>query len=770
MQRTLLACVSAALLSVVGDVKASEGQGGRVIPSISSVSSQQAVLDTYCVTCHNEKLRTAGLLLDKADAGHPADNPAIWEKVLRKLRTREMPPPRMPRPDDVTTDSLANYLETALDQAAKTRPNPGRPGVYRLNRSQYGNAIRDLFALDVDSASLLPADDSGYGFDNIGDVLTLSPMLLEKYLSAAANISRMAIGDPSLSPTSADYQIPPDTVQTERETADLPIGSRGGIAIRHYFPLDAEYVIKIRLQRGKDATTIVGISEQRQLDIRLDGSRLKLFTVGGENNFDDSLEVRVAVRAGTHLVAATFLKDTVKPEGILDTTTNQAFFEGVGSVSIAGPYAMKGPGDTPSRRKIFVCRPSVPQDEEACATKIITTLARRAYRRPVGAEEIPTLLMPYKTSRNNGSFEEGIRMALQRILVSPNFLFRVETDPPRVASGAAYRISDIELASRLSLFLWSSIPDDELLGVAERGKLKDPAVLERQVKRMMADARSNTLVSNFINQWLYLRNMETVLPDPAAFPGFDENLRVALARETDLFFQSMLLEDRSILDLLRADYSFLNERLARHYGITGIHGSEFRRVSLTDESRKGLLGKGSVLMVTSYPNRTSPTLRGKWLLENLLGSPPPPPPPNVPSLKEDQNVRGFTMRQRMELHQSNPACSSCHSRMDPLGYALENFDGLGRWRGNVDSLGILPDGTKVDGPVGLRNVLLGKKDQFVITVTERLLTYALARGTEPFDMPAIRKIVRSAASNDYRWSSLIMAVVNSVPFQMRRAR
>ncbi len=770
MQRTLLACMSAALLSVVGDVKASEGQGGRVTPSISSVSSQQAVLDKYCVTCHNEKLRTAGLLLDKADAGHPADNPAIWEKVLRKLRTREMPPPRMPRPDDVTTDSLANYVETALDSAAETRPNPGRPGVYRLNRSQYGNAIRDLFALDVDSASLLPADDSGYGFDNIGDVLTLSPVLLEKYLSAAANISRMAIGDPSLSPTSADYQIPPDTVQTERETADLPIGSRGGIAIRHYFPLDAEYVIKIRLQRGKDATTIVGISEQRQLDIRLDGSRLKLFTVGGENDFDDSLEVRVAVRAGTRLVAATFLKDTVKPEGILDTTTNQAFFEGVGSVSIAGPYAIKGPGDTPSRRKIFICRPSVPQDEEACATKIITTLARRAYRRPVSAEEIPTLLMPYKTSRNHGSFEEGIRMALQRILVSPNFLFRVETDPPRVASGAAYRISDIELASRLSLFLWSSIPDDELLGVAERGKLKDPAVLERQVKRMMADARSNTLVSNFINQWLYLRNMETVLPDPAAFPGFDENLRVALARETDLFFQSMLLEDRSILDLLRADYSFLNERLARHYGITGIHGSEFRRVSLTDEARKGLLGKGSVLMVTSYPNRTSPTLRGKWLLENLLGSPPPPPPPNVPSLKEDQNVRGLTMRQRMELHQSNPACSSCHSRMDPLGYALENFDGLGRWRGNVDSLGIPPDGTKVDGPVGLRNVLLGKKDQFVITVTERLLTYALARGTEPFDMPAIRKIVRSAASNDYRWSSLIMDVVNSVPFQMRRAR
>jgi uncharacterized protein DUF1592/uncharacterized protein DUF1588/uncharacterized protein DUF1585/uncharacterized protein DUF1595 len=466
------------------------------------------------------------------------------------------------------------------------------------------------------------------------------------------------------------------------------------------------------------------------------------------------------------------LKDTVKPEGISETT-NQAFFEGVGNVSIAGPYNTKGPGDTPSRRKIFICRPSGPQDDEACATKVITTVARRAYRRPIHADEIPTLLMPYKAARanrSNGGFEDGIRMAIQRILVSPNFLFRVESDPSGVASGTAFRVSDIELASRLSLFLWSSIPDDELLLVAERGKLKEPAVLEQQVKRMLANPRATTLVSDFVNQWLYLRNMETVLPDPAAFPGFDENLRNALAKETDLFFQSMLREDRSILDMLNADYSFLNERLAQHYGISGVHGSEFRRVSLADEARKGLLGKGSILTVTSYPNRTSPTLRGKWLLENLLGSPPPPPPPNVPSLKEDQDIRGLTMRQRMELHQSNTACSSCHARMDPLGYALENFDGLGRWRQNIDALGILPDGTKVDGPVGLRNVLLSKKDQFVMTVTERLLTYALARGVEPSDMPAIRKIIRNAASNDYRWSSLILGVIDSVPFQMRRAR
>ena len=753
---------SVCVLLSVANLQAAGRQGAAVSP--------QEVVTKYCVTCHNEKLRTAGLLLDKADIGHPANDLALWEKVIRKLRTREMPPPKMPRPDDVTYDSLAAYLENTLDQAAAARPNPGRPSVYRLNRPQYGNAIHDLFSLDVDTASLLPADDSGYGFDNIGDVLTVSPVLLEKYLSAAASISRLAVGDPSISPTSADYEIRPDTVQTERETIDLPIGSRGGISIRHYFPLDAEYAIKVRLQRGKDGTTIVGGGELRQLDVRLDGTRLKLFTLGGENASDDGLEVRAPVKAGPHLVAATFLKDTVKPEGILDTAINQAFFEGVGTVSVAGPFAAKGPGDTPSRRKVFICRPSAPQDEQACATKIITNVARRAYRRPINSDEIPALLAPYKASRKNASFEEGIRLALQRILVSPYFLFRVESDPAGIASGAAYRVSDIELASRLSLFLWSTIPDDELLNVAQRGKLKEPAVLEQQVKRMLADSRANTLVSNFINQWLYLRNMESVLPDPAAFPGFDENLRDALAKETDLFFQSMLREDRSVLDLLRADYSFLNERLARHYGIPGIQGSEFRRVPLTDEARKGILGKGSILTVTSYPNRTSPTLRGKWLLENLLGSPPPPPPPNVPSLREEQDVRGLTMRQRMELHQSNPACTSCHSRMDPLGYALEHFDGLGRSRDNIDSLGILPDGTKVDGPVGLRNVLLSKKDQFVLTVTERLLTYALARGVEPFDMPAIRKIVRNAAANDYRWSSLIMGVVNSVPFQMRRAR
>jgi hypothetical protein len=773
----MVVLVSIAVLLSGVFLVARDGQQSSSSASTSSPSRPRATLDTFCVTCHNTRLSTAGLRLDSADVGRPGENPAVWEKVLRKLRAREMPPPGLPRPDNATYDSLAHYLETALDRAAAASPNPGRPAAYRLNRFQYANAVRDLLELEIEAASLLPADDSGYGFDNIGDVLSVSPILLEKYLSAAGRISRVAVGDPSLSPTSTEYQIPPATVQTERESGDLPIGSRGGLAVRHHFPLDAEYVIKVRLQRGKDATTILNASEERDVDIRLDGRRMRLFKVGGQGRtgnargeLDDGLEVRVPVTAGPHLVAATFLKDTVKPEGVLDAAGDQAFFEGIGNVSIAGPYSATGPGDTPSRRRIFVCRPQRVGDEHACATRIITALARRAYRRPISKDEVPGLLVPYKLARETGTFDDGIRLALQRILVSPDFLFRVEVDPPRVVTGMPYRISDVELASRLSFFLWSSSPDEELLTLAEKGMLKEPAVLNRQVTRMLADARANTLVSNFVGQWLYLRNIEAVLPDPVAFPDFDENLRAALANETRLFFESMLREDRSLLDLLDADYTFLNERLARHYGIPGIHGSELRRVTVTNEERKGLLGKGSVLTVTSYPNRTSPTLRGKWVLENLLGSPPPPPPPDVPSLKEDKEASFLTMRERMRQHQANPVCASCHARMDPLGFALEGFDGLGRWRAGIDASGTLPDGTKIDGPAGLRRVLLDKKTEFVTTTTERLLTYALGRGVEAHDLPAVRKIVRDAAIGDYRWSSVIMGIVRSVPFQMRRAR
>jgi len=743
-----------------------------------SAVPHRAVLDRYCVTCHNARLRTAALQLDTADVADPPGQAAVWEKVLHKLRTREMPPPGAPRPEAAAAEALASYLERTLDAAATARLNPGRPAAYRLNRFQYANAVRDLLGLDVDAAALLPADGSGYGFDNIGDVLTVSPVLLEKYLAAAATISRLAIGDPALAPTSTDYQIPPATMQSERESPDLPIGSRGGLAVRHHFPLDAEYVVKVRLQRGKDITTIVGMTDEHRLDIRLDGRRVQAFTVGGPGwkaagkgrEPDEGLEVRVPVAAGTHLVAATFLKATVKPEGVLDRAGNLAFFEGVGTLSVAGPYAATGPGDTEPRRRIFVCRPRGAADEDRCATQIVAALARRAYRRPIRNDEIASLMRPYRLARETGGFEDGIRLALQRMLVSPDFLFRVEVDPPGAAPGAAYRVSDVELASRLSFFLWSSAPDEELLGLAERGRLRDPAVLERQVARMLADARARTLVSNFVGQWLHLRNMETILPDPAAFPDFDENLRAALVRETALFFESMLREDRSLLDLLRADYTFLNERLARHYGIAGIHGTEFRRVTVTSEERKGLLGQGSLLTVTSYPNRTSPTLRGKFVLENLLGSPPPPPPPNVPTLEEGQDVGRLTMRERMAQHQANPVCASCHARMDPLGFALEGFDGLGRWRPAVDSSGVLPDGTTIAGPAGLRRVLLDRHDQFVATATERLLTYALGRGVGPLDMPAVRAIVRDASRDDYRWSSLVMGVVRSVPFQMRSAR
>jgi len=755
----------------------------------SSISPQRAFLNKYCVPCHNEKLHVASLALDKADVDHTADAAAVWEKVIHTLRLGEMPPAGNPRPDAAAFNSMATFLETSLDAASQAHPNPGSPVIHRLNRAEYTNAIRDLLALDVDGSSLLPPDDSGYGFDNIGDVLSVSPLLLERYLSAAGRISRLAVGDPSIGTTSVEYDIPHNMVQEDRENDELPFGSRGGTAIHHEFPLDAEYVIRVRLQRGKFNGEILGLNRPHQLDVRLDGTRLKLFTIGGnpkQNRADDGeaksndaadtgLQVRFPAKAGPHVIAVTFLKDTVKDEDDLEPTRNLAFFEGVGNVSVEGPFNQTGPGDTPSRAKIFICHPVAKSQQDACAKKILTTLARRAYRRPIVPDEIPSLLAPYREGKSEGGFESGIRLALERILVSPNFLYRIEVDPKSVPSGTPYRVNDVELASRLSFFLWSSIPDDELLGLAERGKLKDPDVLSGQVKRMLADPRSNSLVTNFVGQWLYLRNMDKALPDPVAFPDFDENLRQSMIKETELFFESMIHEDRSVLDLFRANYTFLNERLARHYGIPGIYGSEFRRVKLDDDQRMGLLGQGSILTVTSYPNRTSPTIRGKWLLENVLGSPTPPPPPNVPSLKEDKSSAQLTMRQRMEQHRSNPVCSTCHSRMDPLGFALENMDGLGQWRntmGNspIDASGKLPDGTKFSGPAGLRQIILSKQDQFVDTLTEKLMTYALGRGVEAYDMPAIRKVVHGSATEDYCWSSLITGIVDSMPFQMRRAR
>ena len=793
MLRTIVGCIGIVLAGVSLQAAQQEPSGG----SPPTASTHRALLNRYCVTCHNERLRTANLLLDKADVENPSGDAEKWEKVVRKLRTRAMPPASVPRPEESSYDSFATYLETSLDRAAAARPNPGRPAVHRLNRAEYTNAVRDLLALEIDGAALLPGDDSGYGFDNNGDVLTVSPMLLERYLSAAGKISRLAIGEPVTSPIVERYSVPKGLVQEERVSDDLPFGSRGGTAVRHYFPLDGEYVIQVRLQRGK-LEGILGLAEEHQIDIRLDGERLDLFTIGGadklqgkdqssdlldqyERTADAALEVRFATKAGTHLIGATFLKDTVKTEGVrVQRDRNTAFYEGVADVIVIGPYNATGPGDTPSRSKIFVCRPEGQTDEKPCAARILSNLARRAYRRTVTEKDVQPLLALYREGRNQGGFETGIGMALRGILVSTGFLFRVEADP--VPQGGAlvetaHEISDFELASRLSFFLWSSIPDDELLGLAERGRLKDPAVLEQQVRRMLADSRAKTLVDNFAGQWLYLRNMATAAPDPDEFPEFDENLRLAFQQETGLFFEDIVREDRSVLDLLDADYTFLNERLARHYGIPNVYGNNFRRVTLTGEQRGGLLGQGSILTVTSYATRTSPTLRGKWLLENILGAPPPPPPPDVPSLKDrGEDGRILSVREQLEQHRDNPVCSTCHSRMDPLGFALENYDGIGRWRTAsgaddtpIDSSGVLPDGTKFDGPAELKNILLNRREEFVTTVTERLLTYALGRGVEYYDQPAVRKITRDAAPGNYRWSSLVLGIVRSTPFQMRRS-
>ncbi|TDI11177.1 MAG: DUF1592 domain-containing protein, partial [Acidobacteria bacterium] len=791
----------AIVLVGVGSLQAAGLQ--NLLPSHNP--SYRAVLDQYCVTCHNQRARTAELLLDQADVENIDQAPEVWEKVVKKLRSGAMPPAGMPRPDQATYNSLATYLETALDSAAESHPNPGRPALHRLNRIEYTHAVRDLLAVEIDGTTLLPGDDSRYGFDNIGEVLTVSPLLMERYLAAAGKISRLAVGDPDVLPVFETYNVPKYYVQEDRMNEDLPLGSRGGIAVRHHFPLDGEYVIKVHLSRNS-RDYIPGLAEPHHLDVLLDGARVKRFTIGGESygrsagifssaamgdpkqevyerTADKILEVRFPAPAGPHMIGVAFVKETSVPEGPLlprmtqyDLLQYKGGAPGVANISIGGPYNAKGMGETPSRRKIFVCHPNTVQEEEPCARQILSTLARRAYRRPLTDQDIQTLLGFYTVGANKGGFEEGIRRALARILVGPEFLFRMEFDPENVAADTPYPISDLELASRLSFFLWSSIPDDQLLDLAERGQLKDPVVLEREVRRLLADARSKALVINFGGQWLQLRQLRSVSPDPETFPYFDDNLREAFGQETELFLESLFREDRSILDLLDADHTFVNERLARHYGIPNIYGSHFRRVELKEEHRRGLLGKGSILTVTSYANRTSPVLRGKWVLDHILGTPPAPPPPNIPDLVErDQDGKAFSMREALEQHRANPVCATCHSQMDPLGFALENFDGTGSWRtidadAPIDASGILPDGTRFQGPVELQRVLIESKSaEFVNTVTEKLLTYALGRGVESYDGPAIRSIIREAAPEDYRWSSLILGIVKSTPFQMRRS-
>ena len=750
---------------------------------------ERAVVDQYCVGCHNSKAKAGALALDAIETESVSQHTDAWEKVVRKLRARYMPPAGLPRPDERTYDAVVASIETSLDAAAAAKPNPGRTDTFRrLNRTEYQNAIRDLLAVELDCAPLLPSDESSHGFDNV-TVGDLSPTLLERYLSAAQKISRLAIGTPPRAPGGDTITLPPDLTQ-EEHFDELPLGTRGGTVVRYTFPLDATYEFQLRLQRDRNEH-VEGLYGPNGVELMLDGERVRLFTVkppppGVDHHLvEKDVNVRIPVKAGPHIVSVAFPKE---PSALLETERQpyQAHFNmdrhprirpAVYSVSITGPYEAKGPGDTPSRRRIFVCQPANPGEEEGCAKRILSTLMRRAYRRPVTDADVQVLLKFYKDGRTGGGFENGVEMALRAVLVSPEFLFRVEQDTAGVAPQTAYRISDLELASRLSFFLWSSIPDDELLDAAIRGKLKTPKVLEQQVRRMLADSRSRVLVSNFAEQWLYLRNLASSTPDMRLFPDFDDNLRQAFRRETELFFESILREDRSVLDLLRANYTFVNERLAKHYGIPNVYGSRFRRITFDKDSvRGGLLRQGSVLTVTSYATRTSPVIRGKWILDNILGSPPPPPPAVVPALKENSSgLKALPMRERLAEHRANPACAGCHKLMDPVGFSLENYDAVGRWRTveenkPIDASGGLPDGSKFDGVAGLQRALLSRPEVFVTTFTDKLLTYALGRGVESYDAPAVRGVVRGARANDFRFSSVIMGIVSSTPFQMRRSQ
>ncbi len=731
-----------------------------------------------------------------------------------------MPPQGSPRPVPETQNAFVSFLTSGLDREALAHPNPGRPLVHRLNRAEYANAIRDLLTLDVDTSSMLPPDDAAYGFDNIADALGISPVLLERYLTAAGKISSLAVGDPDIGPAGETFRIRQDASQ-DIHIDGLPLGTVGGILAKVTLPLDGTYDFSIRLFRT-NLGVVRGLEYDHQLEYTVDGARVHLSNVGGEDDFKANLKnmtkagddvearahIRLPLKAGPHVISAAFLERT----GAINPLRLQPFIRSsndtldtighphLDTFTLTGPFNPTGPGDTPSRRKIFVCRPSTSlgavlseskdrpltsqATEDECARRIIATLARRAYRGQVSSGDLARLHQFYAVGRKQastrsaqGAFEAGIQTALQRILASPKFAFRVERDPPNAIPGTIYRVSDLELASRLSFFLWSSIPDDQLLRVAGLGTLHTPAVLNQQVRRMLADPKAESLVTNFADQWLYVRNLKSLQPNSLEFPDFDDNLRQGFQRETELFFRSIIREDRNVLDLMTADYTFLNERLAKHYAVPGVYGSHYRRVTLTDEARKGLLGKGAILMVTSHADRTSPVVRGKWVLDNLLSAPVPPMPSNVPPLNEDANRGGkiLTMRERMEEHRKNPVCAGCHKIMDPIGLSMENFDAVGAWRTRdggtlgspINASGELLDGTKVDGVVTLRQALLQQPELFVGTVAEKLMTYALGRGLAYYDMPEVRRIVRESARQDYRFSSLILGVVNSAPFQKR---
>ena len=779
---------------------ASPAAAAPALAAPGASAAHRATLDRYCVTCHNQKAKTAGLTLDTLALTDIPAHAETWETVVKRLRTGTMPPANMPQPPGGAATALAGWLEGELDRAART-PRPGRALLRRLNRAEYGNTIRDLLDLDVDVSSLLPADDSAFGFDNNADLMTVSPALLERYLTAADWVSALAVGDPATAAGSDTYSVRGDQSQSQHREG-LPLGTVGGLGVRHTFPLDADYEFRLTLFRTNTESTR-GLEHPHQIEIAVDGERVMLHTIGGPaeagqkgnatergDALDARLRVRVPVKAGPRQVTATFVRKIAESPNRLRPfmRSNSGTYDSTGrphieTLTILGPFNPTGPGDTPSRRRIFACRPTPSAgganaaaseaSDVACARRILATLARGAYRRPVTDADLAPLLAFYRDGRGKGTFDTGIQLALRRLLASPSFVFRVEEDPASVNAGSVYRVDDVALASRLSYFLWSSMPDAALLEAAEKRQLRRPAVLEAQVRRMLADPKADAFVENFAGQWLHIRNLRNMAPNTDEFPDFDHDLREAFERETELFFASVMREDRNVLDLLRADYTFANERLAKHYGLRGVYGSHFRRVSLPDDARRGLLGKGSILLVTSRADRTAPTLRGKWILENLLGTPPPPPPPQVPPLEAPPQTQPRTMRERLDAHRANPACASCHRLTDPLGFSMENFNAVGSMRtreagGPVDASGALPDGTPVHGVAELRDALLTRPDAFVGTLAEKMLIYALGRGLQAYDQPVVRAIVRDAAAKDYRFTTLVMGIVKSVPFQMRQ--
>ncbi len=761
----------------------------------------RALLDRYCVTCHNQQLRTGGVTFDAVDIGRVDLHRELFEKVVRKLRSGQMPPAGRPRPEPAAVTAFVAALETELDRVDVAAPDPGRVASHRLNRTEYVHVIEDLLALEIDGEALLPSDMAGFGFDNNADVLAMTPALMDRYITAATKVSRLAVGTLENRPMTQTYRVPTGARQDARMSEDVPFATHGGLAARHAFSLDGDYLFRLRLQRTGIGESILGNIAERSydLELRIDHELVGRLSVGGQfegqvkytltaggiappdddlvhqqialynQNADDELEIRLPVKAGTRLVSAAFTN--VAPSALGGVGDNVV--AGLSSLEILGPFDGAIPADTPTRRRIFVCRPDSAEDEAPCAREILTTVTRRAYRRPITDADLDPLMAIYARGRAAADFETGIARALEALLSMPAFLLRTEADPAGATDGTIYRISDLELASRLAFFLWRSMPDEELLAVAERGQLGDPGVLAQQTRRLLADRRATRWMNDFLGQWLQIRNLTTMVPDPLRFPGFDPTLRDALIAESELFFESQVREDRSILDLLRANYTFLNARLAAHYGVPDVYGSHFRRMPVVDPARRGLLGHGSVLTATSYADRTSVVLRGKWVLETLLGAPPPPPPANVPPLEEDGTAGEPTsLRQKMEQHRANPVCAQCHANMDPLGFALENFDAIGRWRDDDDGApidaAITWRGMSVDGPGAFREALLERSDdEYVHTVVEKLLTFALGRGLTYVDAPTMRQLARDTARDGYRWSALILGIVESAPFQQR---